>query len=205
MSRRWFETNHLRSSDEIADEETPLVATAGNDDAFAPGYFSLQRSFSDSWNNYTTILEKHPLLTKGITAFFLLGLGDLCGQGVEHVRGTATEGVDWPRTARFGVFGLLGAPWAHYYFYYLDLYLPPTPQPWTRTTLVKLLIDQGVQAPLLLAFIICALSIMRGEGIDGAILEMKETYVGALYANCTCGARLAVLALCLLFPVIYSH
>jgi len=138
-----------------------------------------------SWDNYVQHLEKRPLLVKSITATFILGGADLCGQAVEHFRGSSVvPGVDWPRAARFAAFGLFGTPWSHYYYHWLDQYLPPSPDPWTVTTAVKVFIDQFIQAPLLLAVMICALSLMKGQGIKGAKHDMKENFVVALIANC---------------------
>lgn len=98
------------------------------------------------WSRYFDAMLQRPILVKGITAFVLLGFADLIAQGVEHI-GAATllpseEAqnvvlVDWIRAARFAVFGFLGAPWAHYYYDWLDTVLPPTPQPWTMTTAGK--------------------------------------------------------------------
>jgi peroxisomal membrane protein 2 len=146
---------------------------------------SLSRSLSETWDSYYFILEKHPLLVKSITAFFILGGGDLCGQGLEHWRGTAQVlGIDWVRAGRFAIFGLIGAPWSHFYFHYLDYFLPPSEHPFSVTTALKLLIDQGIQAPALLAVIISALSILKGEGLEGANHDLSINYMDALYANC---------------------
>lgn len=169
-------------------ERTGLLPTTGADTTNADTTASrpILRHLSQSWESYNETLEKRPLLVKSITAFFILGLGDMCAQGMEHATGVAAStGVDWPRAARFGLFGLLGAPWSHYYFYYLDYYLPPTEDPWTWTTAIKLVIDQALQAPLLLAFIICALALMKGGGIAGARDDLQENYVDTLIANCT--------------------
>jgi hypothetical protein len=145
----------------------------------------LFRRMSQSWTEYNTILEKHPVLIKSTTGFIILSLGDLSGQGVEHLRGpTAYVGVDWLRTARFGIFGLFGAPWSHFYFHYLDTYLPPTPEPFTRTTAVKVFIDQFIQAPILLALMISSLTIMKGTGIDGVKKDLEDNFVVTLIANC---------------------
>jgi hypothetical protein len=143
------------------------------------------RRMSQSWTDYNTILEKHPVLVKSATGFLILSLGDLSGQGVEHLRGpTAYVGVDWIRVARFGIFGLFGAPWSHFYFHYLDTYLPPTPEPFTWTTTVKVFIDQFIQAPILLALMISSLSIMKGTGIDGVKRDLEDNFIVTLIANC---------------------
>ena len=43
---------------------------------------------------------------------------------------------------------LLQGPWNHAFYLALDAALPPTPDPFTITTLEKVGIDQFVQAPL---------------------------------------------------------
>jgi peroxisomal membrane protein 2 len=145
-------------------------------------------AFSSWWERYVTLVEKHPLLVKSITATIILGGADLCGQGLEHLRSTNTAtdiaGVDWFRAARFAAFGLFGAPWSHYYFHWLDHYLPPSSEPWTGTTAVKVFIDQFIQAPILLGIMICALSLMKGQGISGAKRDMRDNFVDSLIANC---------------------
>jgi hypothetical protein len=181
----------------VADEETPLlkierrqkppqqytdeVASIITSEVSRPLYHRM----SQSWTDYNFILEKHPVLIKAVTGFIILSLGDLSGQGVEHLRGpTAYVGVDWIRVSRFGIFGLFGAPWSHFYFHYLDTYLPPTPEPFTKTTAVKVFIDQFIQAPILLALMISSLSIMKGTGVDGVKRDMGDNFVVTLIANC---------------------
>lgn len=101
------------------------------------------------WNAYYEGLIRRPLLVKSVTAFLLMVLADLSAQGVEYLRGihhvegreggdgpttTAPPIPDWLRCLRFGVFGLIGAPWTHFYYFWLDTVLPPTQKPWTWTT-----------------------------------------------------------------------
>jgi hypothetical protein len=45
-------------------------------------------------------------------------------------------------------------------------------------------IDQGIQAPALLALIIMGMSVMEGEGIEGAKQDMRHEYVSTLIKNC---------------------
>jgi hypothetical protein len=59
----------------------------------------------------------------------------------------------------------------------------PTPEPFTRTTAIKVFIDQFIQAPILLAIIICALSLMKGEGLHGMKKDMGDSYITSLLAN----------------------
>lgn len=90
---------------------------------------------SHMWKVYFSALQRRPLLVKSITALFLMALADFLAQLVQHLRGIPDPAwVDLLRISRFGVFGLLGAPWTHYYYDWLDRTLPPTPKPWTMTT-----------------------------------------------------------------------
>ena len=142
---------------------------------------------SSAWEIYYSALEKWPLLVKSATAFLILGGGDLCAQAIEHLCGkslSSGSGIDCLRTLRFGIVGLLGAPWSHYYFHFLDTILPPTSDPFTKTTFLKVFIDQFIQAPLLLALMISALSLLKGGGFVAVKAEISKTYVASLIANC---------------------
>lgn len=117
------------------DEETPLLAAEVIDmDDYSWSDRGWRRQASKLWSDYTDSLEKprYALLVKSITGLVILGLGDFFGQVVEYLRGangsSSSFRVDWPRVARFGAFGLFGAPWSHYYFAALDAWLPPTPE-----------------------------------------------------------------------------
>jgi hypothetical protein len=112
-------------------------------------------SFVDLWESYNEALVTYPLFTKSITAGIILGSADLAGQVLEKKYSyesggeTVTEdeeaivslsvsSVDWARASRFAFFGLvLQAPWNHYYYLFLDGTLPPTEDPFTSTTAVK--------------------------------------------------------------------
>eukprot|EP00977_Amphora_coffeiformis_P013931 scaffold3806_cov169-Amphora_coffeaeformis.AAC.7 len=135
---------------------------------------------------YQGMLDKKPLLVKAVTAFFILGLGDAAAQGVEHIRGSHPHvRFDIFRALRFGVFGFLGTPWAHYYYFFMDKCFPPTEKPFSFVTALKLFIDQGIQAPTLLAVIISLLAVLKGNGLAGIQSDMKANYMHTLIANCT--------------------
>lgn len=173
-------TTTAKTDEEVAKEITNDEPIESIDDGSS-------LSFTSIWVCYANLLDSHPLLVKAVTAFFILGLGDAAAQGVEHLRGSNNnmEAFDWIRAIRFGAFGFLGAPWAHYYYYFLDFYFPPTDKPFTTVTALKLLIDQGLQAPALLALIISCLALLKGTGLDGVRADMQAHYMNTLIANCT--------------------
>jgi peroxisomal membrane protein 2 len=112
-------------------------------------------SFVDLWESYNEALVVSPLFTKSITASIILGSADIAGQllekeksydaGVETIKEddesqdrVSIASIDWARAIRFAFFGLaLQAPWNHYYYLFLDGVLPPTEDPFTLTTAVK--------------------------------------------------------------------
>jgi peroxisomal membrane protein 2 len=114
----------------------------------------------DLWESYNEALVASPLFTKSITASIILGSADLAGQLLEKKKSyeaggeTVTEddesedsvsiaSIDWARASRFAFFGLvLQAPWNHYYYLFLDGVLPPTEDPFTLTTAVKVRQDK---------------------------------------------------------------
>ena len=132
---------------------------------------------------YDDKLNTHPILTKCITAFFILGFGDLCGQLIDQLRGNLPPGIDWIRYLRFALFGMAGAPYTHYYFTALDAWLPPTEEPCSKTTAIKVFIDQFVQAPIFVAVTIVALGILKGEGFAGLEQDLHEKYMPTLWIN----------------------
>lgn len=143
---------------------------------------------SSLWHKYYAALQTRPLLVKSITAFVLLGSADVFAQSIEIIRDLHKDDgsdciINWYRVSRFGFFGLAGAPWTHYYYAWLDRVLPPTPQPWTWTTAVKVIVDQFLQAPALLAVMIMGMALMEGRGIDGICQDMQSEYRTALIKN----------------------
>ena len=51
---------------------------------------------------------------------------------------------------------------------------------------VKVFIDQFIQAPILLAFIITGMGLMQGEWIGELQEDLQKQYVSTLIANCKC-------------------
>jgi hypothetical protein len=117
-------TASIKRNTGMQDENSLLLTDSytNDDDVSSHSHYSSVSYFRRLWESYYSLLEKRPLLVKSLTAFFILGGADLTAQGLEHWRQTSTHdtGVDWPRSARFGAFGLFGASFSHYYFYYLD-------------------------------------------------------------------------------------
>jgi hypothetical protein len=140
---------------------------------------------SSLWKWYTFQIEQRPLRTKVITAGILVGMGNVASQCIPilmkqimmiyekyHASSTTINNmnttihdtsINWYQMTEFILMGsLLQAPITHYYYLYLDEYLPPTPTPWTLTTFLKLSIDQLIFAPTFLAAVFVFLDLMDG-------------------------------------------
>jgi peroxisomal membrane protein 2 len=162
---------------------------------------------SELWTSYNHALETSPLVTKSLTAAVILGSADLAGQvleakqnqneqleGDDNGNGNNNNGIssslleiDFARFVRFAFFGLvLQAPWNHFYFQVLDGVLPPTVDPLTATTGIKVVIDQFVQAPIFTVLIFAFLGTLEGKNLDQIKKQLDDDYVDTMFANCKC-------------------
>eukprot|EP00934_Nitzschia_sp_Nitz4_P005064 Nitzschia sp. Nitz4//scaffold82_size85912//3498//7449//NITZ4_005123-RA/size85912-processed-gene-0.90-mRNA-1//1//CDS//3329558781//5054//frame0 len=192
-----FDEESLSLLSNVEKQSYATLQTCDDDSAstFSEGDFFWERPPSclmRVWLLYYSALERKPLIVKSITALLLMGLADFGAQMVEHLRQIPYDHwVNVWRMLRFSTFGLMGAPWTHYYYDWLDRTLPPTPQPWTWTTAVKVFIDQFIQAPALLALIISGLAFMELRGMDGIKEDMEKQYMYSLIQNYVLKLQLA--------------
>jgi hypothetical protein len=151
---------------------------------------------SSLWKWYTFQIEDRPLITKVVTAGILVGMGNLASQCIpmvvyqhqNHHHGTGPlssySPVNWYQTWEFILMGsFLQAPITHYYYLYLDQYLPPTPSPWTITTFIKLMIDQLIFAPTFLASVFVFLDIMDGKSAIGIWDHLTSDWCTTVVTN----------------------
>lgn len=138
----------------------------------------------EAWTAYNAALETSPLITKSVTAGAILGAADLAGQTIESkIKEEKTE-IDAGRFVRFAVFGLvLQAPWNHFYYQFLDGALPPTEDPLSTTTGVKVIIDQFVQAPIFTVLIFLFLGTLEGKSLDQVKAQLDDNYSDTMVAN----------------------
>jgi len=144
-------------------------------------YTSLEASpellAADLWTSYNNALVASPLITKSVTSGVILGCADLAGQVIQN-NANISDGissgseiqkhqafqVDWSRAGRFAFFGfILQAPWNHFYYLMLDGALPPTEDPFSSTTAIKVMIDQFIQAPIFTVVIFGFFGTLEGK------------------------------------------
>lgn len=143
---------------------------------------------AEAWMAYNTALQTDPLVTKSITASIILGAADLTGQALERSKRSVVDestGIDWARSARFAFFGLvLQAPWNHFYFQWLDGWIPPTDDPFTITNGIKVAIDQAIQAPVFTILIFVFLGLLEGKQYESIQRQLQKEYKKTMLANC---------------------
>ena len=171
-------TTSLQSQGMVAKSSIPIRRE--------PTQLSLGAGVQEAWSAYNDALQANPLLVKSVTASVILGAGDLAGQALEaQQKGNGDSTVDLARTARFAFFGLvLQAPWNHFYYLLLDGAIPPTEEPWTATTGIKVVIDQFIQAPIFTILIFAFLGFLEGKSTADIKQKLDEDYVDTMLANC---------------------
>ena len=137
---------------------------------------------AELWPAYLDLLDTAPLTTKALTACTIIGSADCFAQLLEK-RNTEEE-FDAMRALRWAVFGLvLQGPWNHFFYLLLDGALPPTPDPFTITTLEKVGIDQFIQAPIFTVIILIFFAIVEGKGFAFAKNQIQNDLGGILLKN----------------------
>ena len=137
---------------------------------------------AEIWSGYLGLLESAPLVTKSCTACVIIGAGDAAAQALERTK-TGGE-LDFVRVLRWAIFGLvLQGPWNHAFYLLLDASLPPTPDPFTLTTLAKVGIDQFIQAPIFTIVILGFFAVVEGKGLGYAKNQVQNELGGILIKN----------------------
>lgn len=65
----------------------------------------------------------------------------------------------------------------------LDGAIPPTQDPFTTTTLVKVVIDQFIQAPIFTVLIFVFLGVLEGKQLDSIQKQLENDYKETIFAN----------------------
>lgn len=149
----------------------------------------------EAWTAYNDALQASPLLVKSVTASVILGAADVAGQAIEQAQTADNKNdvdgnnddlsqLDLARTIRFAFFGLvLQAPWNHFYYLLLDGAIPPTEEPFTTTTGIKVVIDQFVQAPIFTVLIFAFLGFLEGKNTEAIQQQLEDDYADTMVAN----------------------
>jgi hypothetical protein len=152
---------------------------------------------NDLFQGYMGLIHTHPLLTKCATSACIVPLGDLSAQAIETwkaKKAALAEGkleedlenidIDWKRAVRFLIFGATLQPiWNHYYFQWFDGLIPPPADPISMTNVLKVTLDQGIQAPIFTVVIFAFLDFLEGKNWQETKDQIKRDYWPCLSTN----------------------
>ncbi|GLG92851.1 Uncharacterized protein GBIM_00409 [Gryllus bimaculatus] len=122
-------------------------------------------------------LQKHPTVFESLQAACVMTAGDLIAQKLVEKK----DGVDLKRTAVFASFGLfIAGPIASTWYHFLDSKISFC---WPRIQrgLMKMVADQILMAPAILAVCLSYLELANGSGtLSGVKEELKNKYTPIL-------------------------
>lgn len=135
-------------------------------------------------NRYSMMLEKAPLLTKGVSSAVVAFGGDIMCQSYVEKR-EVNQPLDYGRATRFTIFGgVMVAPILHYWYGYLAIKFPmKAGQNVLIPAIQRLALDQGLFAPFIVPFSMFSLLTMEGHSLDYTVLKMKQDFWTSLQAN----------------------
>lgn len=114
-----------------------------------------------------TAFRKHALALNTASSGLLMWLGDLVQQGLEK----PPAGLDWPRSIRMMLVGVMEGPLHHIYYTRLDRVLPGNDM---RTVLVKIVLDQVIASPMFIATFFYGNGILEGRTLSETTTELRR-------------------------------
>lgn len=152
---------------------------------------------NDLFQGYMGLIHTHPLLTKCATSACIVPLGDLSAQVIETWKAKKAAlaeekpkedlddmSIDWKRAVRFLIFGATLQPiWNHYYFQWFDGLIPPPADPVSMTNVLKVTLDQGIQAPIFTVIIFAYLDFLEGKNLQETKDQIKRDFWPCITTN----------------------
>lgn len=130
---------------------------------------------------YSAWVERSPIVAKSVTAASLTVAGDVVAQGIEGNFAPGGAGPDLPRLARMGVWGLcIAGPLMHFWYRFLDTRIVGSG---VSGVVKKLVVDQSVWAPSIVAGFFTYSALAEGLGPGGAWQRLSDVYVPAMKMN----------------------
>ncbi|CAG4937978.1 mpv17-like protein 2 [Colias croceus] len=125
--------------------------------------------------------KKNLLFTNSITSGGFMVLGDLIQQEIEFHGNLLPSRYDWARTARMFIIGTCMGPLHHFYYIYLDKFLPHTD---LKTVGKKILNDQLLASPATILCFFYGLGFLEGKKISESTEEIKEKMAYVYIGDC---------------------
>lgn len=132
---------------------------------------------------YSHYLNTRPLLTKMVSTFATVGLGDIISQYIESQQKAKpiSEIYDPQRTLKMATFGglYLGPLLHNWYGFLARTFVSPT----VIITFTKVALDQTFFASTCICSFFISVPLMMGGTLDNGISKIKNNFVETLYMN----------------------
>ncbi|XP_071953369.1 mpv17-like protein 2 isoform X2 [Antedon mediterranea] len=127
------------------------------------------------------LFSKYLLITNTVTCSSLLAIGDVIEQTREIRRNRKNEShaskhhhsYNWKRTGRMACIGLALGPFNHYWYFFLDRFLPGTSG---KMVIKKILLDQVVAAPFFNGSFILGMGLLEGKSLTENLDNFKSKF-----------------------------
>lgn len=130
-------------------------------------------------NKYQSLVKKYPVSTQGIQSGFLMGVGDFIAQIC--VEKKKVDEINMKRLCNYSALGLIYVgPVLRIWYGKLDRMIPASGQ---KLQYKKVLVDQGLFAPVFIASILSLMTAMNGGSKEEVIEKLKQDYPDILTTN----------------------
>nr|CAD7433719.1 unnamed protein product [Timema monikensis] len=128
---------------------------------------------------YQTVLTKHPYKVQSIQTSVLMLTGDVIAQ--RFVEKKKLSEMDGYRTACFTSVGFAMGPVLQYWYTILERIAGTNGK--AITVVKKVLMDQIIAAPLLLAIVLTTITLLFGQDLAGVRAKFRQDYLAVLITN----------------------
>ncbi|CAG9115871.1 unnamed protein product [Plutella xylostella] len=124
---------------------------------------------------------KNLLITNSVSSGIFMLFGDLIQQEIEYRRGLLDRRYDWARSARMCIVGTALGPMHHYYYLYLDKFIPKAT---FLTAMQKIFFDQLFASPGTIILFFLGIGYLEGKNTYKVGSELREKFVYVYLGDC---------------------
>ncbi|GLV34171.1 shams [Carabus blaptoides fortunei] len=136
--------------------------------------YSSTKSSKFMRHSFDKIFGKYLLTTNIVSSGVLLGVGDLVQQEFEYRKKLIPKRYDYERVWRMFLVGLAQGPMHHYFYKYLDKFLPKQN---LNSVGKKILVDQFVASPLFIISFFYGMGLLEGKCYAECKEELRAKFV----------------------------
>ncbi|XP_017298254.1 PXMP2/4 family protein 4-like [Diaphorina citri] len=129
----------------------------------------------------TMFSQKYLFYTNSLGGGVLMCLGDTIQQTIELYTKVDKRGYDLKRVAHMGIIGLVMGPPQHFFYKYLDKYLPKRSG---KSIALKLCFDQAIISPVCIIIFLYGMGILEAKPKDEIKEEIRDKFLVIYTTDC---------------------